>query len=525
VTAPTNRRGLRAGLRNAGLRLNSEQASGGAAASRILSASLRSPLVTSAKKQLRVMKFGGTSVGDASCIERVVRIVRAASRESNVVVVVSAMSGVTNQLIESARQSELGNQASAMEILEALRQRHLEVASALVRSVTQGERVFREMSEIFREGAELCRATILPCRSTSQTRDSVASLGERLSACLVTAALAESGSPSESIDATELVITNAHYGAADPCMDVTYERCEARIQPLLKQGIVPVVTGFLGGTPDGERTTLGRGGSDYSATILGSALGADEIIIWTDVDGVLTADPRLVPDARVIPEISYHIAADLAYFGAKVLHPKTLRPLMNSCIPVWIRNTFAPERRGTKITATDVSSDRGVRALTSIKDVSMITIAGPGTAAVANVLGRTFTTAAAIRADVLLISHSSSRNHICFLVPSEAATSTVQALREEFAQDLADEKVEHISCDPAVAIVTIVGQKMQSIAEIVARTFCALSRENMNVMAIAQGSSEYNLSFVVPREHMKAALITTHREFQLGDRSEQHVLR
>jgi aspartokinase/homoserine dehydrogenase 1 len=525
MTPPTKGRVLQTGLRNAGLRLKSEQASGGAAASRPLPGSLRSPLLKSAKRKLRVMKFGGTSVGDASCIERVVRIVEAAWRESKVVVVVSAMGGVTNQLIESARQFELGNPGSAMDILEALRKRHLEVARALVGSATKCKRVVREMDEIFREGKELYRTTILPCRSTSQTRDSVASLGERLSACLVAAALAESGSPSEAIDATELVITNAHHGAADPCMDVTYERCEARIQPLLEQGIVPVVTGFLGATPDGVRTTLGRGGSDYSATILGSALGADEIIIWTDVDGVLTADPRLVPDARVIPEISYHVAADLAYFGAKVLHPKTLRPLMNSGIPVWIRNTFAPERRGTKITATDISDDRGVRALTSIQDVSMITIAGPGTATVANVLGRTFTTAAAMRADVLLISHSSSQNHIFFLVPSEVASSTVQALRKEFAQDLADEKVEHISCDPAVSIVTIVGQKMQSIAEIVARTFCALSRDKLNVIAIAQGSSEYNVSFVVPREHMKAALITTHREFQLDGRSEQQGLR
>jgi aspartate kinase len=299
-------------------------------------------------------------------------------------------------------------------------------------------------------------------------------------------------------------------------MDLTRERCRARLRPLIEKGIVPVVTGFIGATEEGVLTTLGRGGSDYSATILGAALDADEVIIWTDVNGVLTADPRLVPGASTIPEISYREAAELAYFGAKVLHPKTLRPVMQSDIPVWIRNTFAPEMRGTKITPVGVPSAGGVKALTAIGDVALITVGGPGIVGMRDVLGRTFTTTAAVRADILLISQSSSQNDICFIVPLSVAKRTVEALRQEFAQDLAHETVEHITLDPTVAIVAVIGEKMRGIPGIVGRTFGALGRENVNVIAIAQGSSECNISVVVAQADMKVALLTTHREFQLG---------
>ena len=276
-----------------------------------------------------------------------------------------------------------------------------------------------------------------------------------------------------------------------------------------------MVTGFIGATADGMLTTLGRGGSDYSATILGAALDADEVIIWTDVDGLMTADPRLVPDAVTIPEISYREAAELAHFGAKVLHPKTISAVTACGIPLWIRNTFSPDLPGTRITPDGSSADAGVKGLTAITEVVLITVGGPGIVGVPDVLGRTFATTAAVRANVLLITQSSSQNDICLVVASSAAQSTVEALRREFAQDLAHEKVEHITLDPTVAIVTVVGKKMRS-SGAVGRTFSALSRENVNVVAIAQGSSECNISFVVPEWDVKAALEATHREFDLG---------
>ena len=298
-------------------------------------------------------------------------------------------------------------------------------------------------------------------------------------------------------------------------MDLTRKRCEARLRPLLRQGVTPVVTGFIGATATGTLTTLGRGGSDYSATILGAALDADEVIIWTDVDGLMTADPRLVPDAATIPEISYREAAELAHFGAKVLHPKTISAVIPCGIPLWIRNTFSPELPGTRITPSGPSTDGGVKGLTAISDVALITVGGPGIVGVPDVLGRTFATTASVRANVLLISQSSSQNDICLVVSSSMAERTVDALRREFAQDLAHEKVEHVTLDQTIAIVTVVGKNMRS-SGTVGRTFTALGRDNINVMAIAQGSSECNISFVVSKTDVKAALETTHREFHLG---------
>jgi len=307
---------------------------------------------THVRKPLRVMKFGGTSVADASCITKVAHIVRDSVRESSVVVVVSAMSGVTSMLVEAAAQSEAGNHRRVATIFEELRDRHASVASALVHSTQKRQRLNRKLRALVQTAEVLCQDVVLGSKLTLCVRDSLTGLGERLSILLVAAALAEHEVASEAIEATELVVTDANHGAAEPLMDLTRERCAARLRPLLSRGIVPVVTGFIGATVDGALTTLGRNSSDFSGTILGAALDADEVTLWTDVDGVLTADPKLVPDARSIPEMSYHEACALAEMGAKVLHPKTLRPIMQRGIPLVIRNTFAPDRPGTKITAT-----------------------------------------------------------------------------------------------------------------------------------------------------------------------------
>src|SRR5580704_14771964 len=468
------------------------------------------------KKPLRIMKFGGTSVGDATRIRKVVEIVRDAAREYEVVVVVSAMSGVTNRLVEAAKESEAGNREAVATIFEELRERHHAVVNALIHSFGVRSRIGRELRLVFEEGERLCQGTMLLQELTARAHDSISSLGERLSAPLVAAALAEGGVGSEAIEATQIVVTDTCHGSADPLMSPTRQRCESRLRPVLRRGIVPVVTGFIGATEAGVLTTLGRGGSDYSATILGAALDADEVIIWTDVDGLMTADPRLVPGAATITEISYREAAELAHFGAKVLHPKTLRAVTECGIPLWIRNTFFPERPGTRVTPAGSLTDVGVKGLTAITDVAVITVGGPGIVGVPDVLGRTFATTAAVRANVLLISQSSSQNDICLVVSTALAKPTVEALRHEFAQDLAHEKVEHITLDPNVAIVTVVGQNMRGISGIVGRTFSALGREDVNIIAIAQGSSECNISFVVAQKDMRAALVTIHREFQLG---------
>jgi len=462
------------------------------------------------------MKFGGTSVGDAACIARTAQIARDASRESEVVVVVSAMGGVTNRLIAAADAAESGDRDRAAEVFAALRKQHETALASLLPQPEKRARIASALDAIFREGERLCEGTGLLRELTPRTLDAISSLGERLSAPMVSSAIRELGAVSESVEATELIVTDNFHGGAEPLMDRTRERSEARLRPLLGKGAIPVVTGFIGATEQGVLTTLGRGGSDYSATILGGALNADEIIIWTDVEGVLSADPRLVPDARTIPEISYREAAELAYFGAKVLHPKTLRAVAHAGIPVWIRNSFAPEKLGTKITPQGLSNGGGVKALTAIHDVSLIAVGGPGIVGVPDVVGRTFSTTADWRANLRLISQSSSQNDICFIVASSDSKRTVDALRKEFARDVANEKVEHISLDPSIAIVAVVGENMRGIPGVAGRTFSALGRANVNIVAIAQGSSECNISFVVSEKDVKSALDSLHREFGLS---------
>jgi aspartate kinase len=475
------------------------------------------------KSKLVVMKFGGTSVGDAACIARAAQICAGAALESSVVVVVSAMSGVTNRLIEAATFSEAGESEKSSEQLAAIRRQHEMALDALIAGAAIRKKLAQRMEDILGEAARLCEGTALLRELTPRTLDLVSSLGERLSAPMVAAGLSALGTPSEAVEATELIVTDGFHGGAEPIIDLTRERCEGRLRPLLQKGVIPVVTGFIGASQDGALTTLGRGGSDYSATILSAALAADEAIIWTDVDGVLTADPRLVPEARTIPEISYREAAELAYFGAKVLHPKTLRAVMPQEIPVWIRNSFAPERPGTKITPQGRSSGGGAKALTAIGDVSLIALGGPAIVGLPDVVGRTFSTTAKVRANVLLISQSSSQNDICFIVASADAKRTVDALREQFAQDLAHHKVEHISLDPLIAIVAVVGENMRGTVGMAGRTFSTLGRENVNIIAIAQGSSESNISFVVEQKDMKRAVVALHREFGLGAAEASHA--
>jgi aspartate kinase len=466
--------------------------------------------------RLQVMKFGGTSVGNAECIARAAKIIEEGARQGRCVAVVSAMSGVTNRLIEAAKTAQAGNGAGASEAMEALRAQHEAALGSLVGREGERTGVRRKLDAVLAEGRRFCEGTALLRELSPRTMDAISSLGERLSAPLVSAALKELGLQSEAVEATELIVTDDFHGGAEPLMEQTRGKSQGRILPLLEKGIVPVVTGFLGATLEGELTTLGRGGSDYSATILGAALDADEVIIWTDVNGVLTADPRLVSEAQTIPEISYREAAELAYFGAKVLHPKTLRPVVQAGIPVWIRNSFAPEKSGTKITPQGKSMGRGVKALTAIRDVTLISVGGPGIVGLPDVVGRTFSTTAEVHANVLLISQSSSQNDICFGVSSADAERTVEALRKEFAHDLDHHKVEHIRVDPHIAIVAVVGQNMCGTPGIAGKTFNAMGKEGVNLIAIAQGSSETNISFVIEEQFVVPALQSLHREFGLN---------
>jgi aspartate kinase len=469
---------------------------------------------------LQVMKFGGTSVGDAQCIQRAADIVRRAVRDSAVVVVVSAMGGVTNRLISAAKKAVEGQDDLSGEI-SSLHRQHIDAAKVLVSEESALRDLIGELDRIISETESLCRGISLLRELTPKTYATVSSVGERLSARLMAATLRHLDLKTAVVESTGIVVTDEDYLQAEPLMSAVRERSASVLKPLLMDGVTPVVTGFIGATADGVLTTLGRGGSDYSATTLGAALDADEIIIWTDVDGVLTADPRLVPGARLLREISYNEAAELAYFGAKVLHPKTLRPVVDARIPVWIRNSFAPEKTGTRITIEGNPTQHGVRAITAIPNVSMITIGGRGIVGVVGVAAKTFQAVASVRANVLLISQSSSENDICLIVDSADGSDTLKALRSAFAADLKHHDVEHITVDSNIAIVAVVGEKMRGTPGIAGRTFSALGRRGINIIAIAQGSSEYNVSFVVEAGAMRDAVSAVHEEFELESVSGQ----
>ena len=338
----------------------------------------------------------------------------------------------------------------------------------------------------------------------------------RKKAPLIAAALAARGVPSEPISATELIVTDAHYGAAHPSLDTTRQRSEARLRPLLRQGIVPVVTGFIGATPDGMLTTLGRGGSDYSATILGAALDAEEVIIWTDVDGVLTADPSLVPEARTLPEISYREAADLARFGAKVLHPRTLQPVMQSEIPVWIRNSFAPQHPGTRISPVGSTGCGEVKAVTAMNEAQLIRVCGAAATEVRDLSLRAGAAVSMESSDGFLTALTHPANELLIAVSAAIAPPAVNALRAEFSKELAQGTLDRVTLESSVAIVTLVGQGLHHVVRIRERCSAALKRAQVELLAIGDESSDGNLSLMVPLTAANRALTVLHEEFQLA---------
>jgi aspartate kinase len=333
-----------------------------------------------------------------------------------------------------------------------------------------------------------------------------------MNARLVAAVLRNMGIPSEAVDATELIITDDSFQNAVPLMDLTREKAASHLCAMTREGIVPVVTGFIGATKDGIITTLGRGGSDYTAAILGDCLQASEVWTWTDVDGVMTADPRVVSNARVIPKISFNEISELAYFGAKVLHPKTIRPILERDIPLWVKNTFNPDYPGTRITQEAAAVTGKVTAISIIRDLSMVTVAGRGMLGVPGIAARTFSAVAKTGASVLMISQASSEQSICFVIPTPTTRDVIRSLEAEMALELSRRDIDRIWAMDEIVIVTAVGAGLRHTPGIAARIFGALGVAGINVIAIAQGSSEYSISIVVSADEGDQALRQIHEE-------------
>lgn len=460
-----------------------------------------------------VMKFGGTSVGSVEAIRRAARIVIDNLAEwPQTVVVLSAMSGVTNQLIEGSTTASEGNTARAFEIADELRERHKKTARELLSDSEVLDPVLVHIDRLVDEFRNLCGAIGVLGEATPRALDSVSSIGERISVQIFSALLNVMGVKARSIESTDLIVTDGNFQAAHPRWSATRTKVQQHLVPSLNGGEVPVVTGFMGATETGITTTLGRGGSDYSAAILAAALMADEVWIWTDVDGVMTADPRIVPGARTIPSLSYLELAELAYFGAKVLHPLTIRPVVEAGIGLKIKNTFKPEHPGTSLEGPDgrVSAGRTVKAVTSIRGQTLVTIEGSGMLGVPGVAARTFGAVAATGTSVILIVQASSEQSISFAVATTVAQKVISALEDAFAKELANREIDRISASVETGIITVVGAGMRHVPGVAGRVFSALGAQQVNVIAIAQGSSEVGISMVVEATDLEKAVKSLH---------------
>ena len=468
-------------------------------------------------KNLLVMKFGGTSVGSAERMKVAAHLVAEERQKRPVAVVVSAMSKITDLLLDTMRHAEARDIAGMEANLLKLAARHEETCRALL-PASRHEPVLLKVRHLVEEFERIVRGMAMLGERPPRSVDEAVAIGERLSALLVSEYLNTAGTPAAAINAREVVVTDAVFGNASPLMEPTREKARAHLLPLLGEGSTPIITGFNGATADGRPTTLGRGGSDFSASILAAALDAAELWIWTDVDGIMSADPRLVADAEILPEITYAEAAELAYAGAKVLHPRTLAPLAEKKIPVWSKNSFAPEKPGTKIVPS-LTSGTGTRAVASMKNVALISLE-PANAELSGVLimARALDAVARANVEVLLVSSSSYRQTFCFLVRQEELQRSLEALESALALELAHNYLYPIHVDQTVGLLSAVGEGMQGKAGLAGRIFSAISRVQVNIIAIAQGSSELTIAVVVHRDGLENAVKAVHAECGLGQR-------
>ena len=445
-----------------------------------------------------VMKFGGSSVESASAIERVAGIVRRAVAR-NPVVVVSAMGKTTQQLLNMGEEAASGTKERALEKLRALRKMHEREIGALLPAASQTE-ARQILDRHFDEMTGLLDQLSAAGEFTPESVDALSSHGERLSSRLIALVFSNFGLDAMHVDARCVVLTDARHKAATPLYPQTYARARDKILPLISQGTVPVLGGFIGATESGVTTTLGRGGSDFSAAIIGAGIGAEEIQIWTDVDGVMTCDPKLVPEARRVKTISFAEAAELAYFGAKVLHPSTLLPAIEKNIPVVVLNSQRPEIAGTRIVADAVPCSNVIKAISCKRGIYIVNMRSTRMLMAHGFLNRIFEIFS--RAETAVDMLASSEVSVSLTIDDPARlTEICQALRE----------FSEVSVEKDQAIVCIVGDNLRYTPGVAARAFGAL--HGINIRMISQGASLLNLGFVVAARDAEKTVTLLHREF------------
>jgi aspartokinase/homoserine dehydrogenase 1 len=458
---------------------------------------------------MKVLKFGGSSVADTDRISRVIDIVARAHREERACAVFSAMKGVTDALLDASAEAAAGYEGF-VDRVRTVRERHIESARVLTGGdaalVAQVERLCEEVEELL-HGVNLVR------ECTARTLDLILGFGERMNCTIIAAAMAHRGLPARYVDAREIIRTDDSHGSAV----VDFPRSYELIASNLGDDDLPVVTGFVAATETGVTTTLGRNGSDYTASIVGAGTDASSIEIWTDVDGVYSADPRYVRDAFVLPEISYQEAMELSYFGAKVIHPYTMVPAVERGIPLRIKNTLRPDADGTLIAGHTSSRSEFITGLASIESVALINVEGGGMVGLPGIAGRIFTILAAAKINIVMISQASSEHSICFVIPDRDAARAAEALERELEPELRQKKIQRVSVERDLEIVAAIGENMRGKPGISGRLFQALGDAAINILAIAQGSSEMNISFVVSGAERERTLNAVHAAFFGGN--------
>ena len=460
---------------------------------------------------MKVLKFGGTSCGTVESIQQVIQILQDnIAKGERIAVVYSAMGGVTNKLIEIGRMASTGN-TDYYDALKALEERHFTAVRGLIDINSQSSSIAK-VRGLVNELEDLLKGISLIRELSTRTLDLLMSFGERLSTTIITEALKARGVNAEFCDARTLIRTNNHFSYAEVDFEVTNAQINAHFA---KTDALLCITGFIGSTEDGITTTLGRGGSDYTGSIFGAALDAEVIEIWTDVDGMMTADPRKVSNAFTIPTITYAEAMELSHFGAKVIYPPSLQPAFAKNIPIKVLNTFNTASEGTTVHNTALETPYAITGISSIDDIALVNVQGSGMIGVAGVSARLFSAMSRNKISVILISQASSEHSICFAIDPKNAERAKDVLDQEFSVEIAAGDIDRdgIQIQRNVSIIAIVGEGMRRSTGVSGKLFTALGKNGINVIATAQGSSELNISVVIQKNDLSKALNAIHGVF------------
>jgi aspartokinase/homoserine dehydrogenase 1 len=470
--------------------------------------------VTAKRVPLEVWKFGGASLATSVEIQKAASLI--ARHDGPLVIVVSALAGVTDLLLEGASHSVAGRPSDAARSAAAFLKKHREAVRAVIPSGPSRRKLLAEVDAAAREYRDLCVAVGLLGHLAPRASDLLVSRGERMSAQIVAAALQRSSRRAVYVDATRIVETDDHYGSAAPNLAATSQHARQLLRPVVGSGAIAVVPGFIGQAPDGSLTTLGRGGTDLTATMMARALGAARVVLWKDVPGILTADPRLVPDARLIPQLHHREAGEVAHYGAKVLHPRALIPIAGTRIVLHVRSFINTDTPGTEVSARRSLQTYPVKALAIVHGQAIVTVAGKGMVGVHGIAARTFAAVETERLSVSTIFQASSESSIGFTLPEGEADRAVRSIRQVFGGELASGLIDNVTARPGMAVVAVVGDGMAGAPGVAARVFSSLAAARINVVAIAQGSSERNISFAVKATDAKEAARCVHTAFQLS---------